>query len=82
MPGGSSNAMSNQSTFVQTVDSFYNGVVGTFFFSILLLCVLIKYRDPLTPDFLHFTTCMVEEEAHFIWVMFLWLSYKCFLDVD
>ena len=64
------------------IDKFYNGVVGTFIFSIALLCVLIKYRDALTPDLLHFTTCMVEEEAHFIWVMFLWLCYKCFLDVD
>lgn len=30
----------------------------------------------------HFTTCLHEEEAHFIWVMLLWLTYKCFLSLD
>mmetsp|Transcript_19188 Transcript_19188/g.29391 ORF Transcript_19188/g.29391 Transcript_19188/m.29391 type:complete len:361 (+) Transcript_19188:10-1092(+) len=54
----------------------------SFFMSIALFSFLIWMREELTPDFFHFVTCMVEEEGHFIWIMYLWLNYKCFLRMD
>lgn len=39
-------------------------------------------RESITPDFSHFVTCMVEDEAHFICVMLYWLHWKCFLIPD
>ena len=61
------------------VENVWNGPFVDFFWSIGLLVILIKYRDGLTPDILHFVTCVVEEEAHFIWIMMFWLVYKCSL---
>jgi hypothetical protein len=42
----------------------------------------MQVREPLTPDVLHFVTCVVEEEAHFIWIMMFWLTYKCSLTLE
>lgn len=67
---------------IKMVEAFVQGPVASFFFSIATLTTLILIRDPLTPDMFHFTTCLHEEEAHFIWVMLLWLTYKCFLSLD
>jgi hypothetical protein len=53
-----------------------------FLLSIFILCMLINYREVITPDFIHFVTCMVDEEAHFICVMGYWLFWKCFLMPD
>lgn len=44
--------------------------------------LLISFREELTPDFLHFVTCMEEEQGHFIWIMLVWLLYKNFLSLD
>lgn len=46
--------------------------------SITLLVVMINYREILTPDFIHFVTCIVEDEAHFICITVYWLVWKCF----
>ena len=43
---------------------------------------MMKYRDCLTPDFIHFVTCVVEDEANFVCIMLYWLFWKCFLTVD
>ena len=64
------------------VQYFIETFVGEFIWSIGLFCVLIKVRDPLTPDIFHFITCAVDEEVHMIWAMFLWLNYKCWLTTE
>ena len=50
--------------------------------SIVILLILINNREVITPDFSHFVTCIVEDEAHFICVMLYWLLWKCFLVPD
>ena len=77
LPGTSSGTC-----FVDQVEEIWNGPFCDFFWSIGLLVVLIGYRDSLTPDVLHFVTCVVEEEAHFIWIMIFWLTYKCSLTLS
>jgi hypothetical protein len=64
------------------LDRFFQSPAFEFLVSIGLLSLLITFREDLTPDLLHFVTCMVEEEGHFLWVMLLWLSFKCFLSLD
>lgn len=81
MPNINQSAEGSRSA-VAILDDFLEGPIFSSIFSIGLLTVLIRYREPLTPDFLHFTTCLPEEEAHFIWIMFLWLCYKCWLTLD
>lgn len=44
--------------------------------------MLITYRKQLTPDFIHFITCVVEEEADFVCIMGYWCFWKCFLVMD
>lgn len=56
--------------------------VFDFFQSVFILLVLINYREVITPDFIHFITCMVDEEAHFICIMLYWMFWKCFLMPD
>mmetsp|Transcript_15737 Transcript_15737/g.26545 ORF Transcript_15737/g.26545 Transcript_15737/m.26545 type:complete len:262 (+) Transcript_15737:575-1360(+) len=53
-----------------------------FLSSICVFSVLVVFREEVTPDLIHFLTCMVEEEAHFVWIMFLWLNFKCFLSFE
>jgi hypothetical protein len=67
---------------VGVIEDLWNGPFIDFFWSIGLLVTLIWLREPLTPDVLHFVTCMVEEEAHFLWVMGYWLCYKCSLTIS
>jgi hypothetical protein len=64
------------------IESFFTGPLFDFFYSIAILVMLIIVRDDATPDFLHFMSCVVEEEAHFIWIMFLWIIFKCSLKID
>ena len=47
--------------------------------SIGIFVILIYYREILTPDFIHFVTCIVEDEAHFICITVYWLIWKCFM---
>ena len=47
--------------------------------SIGIFVILIYYREILTPDFIHFVTCIVDDEAHFICITVYWLVWKCFL---
>jgi hypothetical protein len=67
---------------IRATEDFIQGPVFDFFFSIGFLILLILLRDPIMPDMFHFTTCLSAEEAHFIWVMFLWLCHKCFLTLE
>ena len=53
-----------------------------FAWSACVLSGLIYARKEVTPDLMHFITCMVDEEADFMWIMFLWLTRKCFLTMD
>jgi hypothetical protein len=53
--------------------------VFDFFESIAILVIMIYYREIITPDFIHFITCIVDEEAHFICVTIYWMVWKCFL---
>lgn len=57
--------------------------LGRFFWSIALLCLLLWLRKELTPALLSFMTAFdsdgEEEECHFLFVMFLWLTARCFL---
>jgi len=76
------NQQQSVNPILQKLDDFVNGPVFEFLFSIGLFVLLMKIREPLMPDFFHFTTCLAEDEAHFCWVMLLWLSYKCMLTLD
>ena len=78
MPG----MVMDQSCLVDSIEKVWNGPFCDFFYSIGILSLLIQVREPLTPDFLHFITCVVEEEAHFLWIMMFWLMYKCSLELD
>ena len=40
---------------------------------------LIRWREELTPDFVHFVTCVTEEEGHHLAMFFYWATYKCYL---
>jgi hypothetical protein len=77
LPGTSSGTC-----LVDRLEHIWDGPFVDFFWSIGLLVILIKVRDSLTPDILHFITCVVEEEAHFIWIMMFWLFYKCSLTLS
>jgi len=44
-----------------------------------LLTWLIYSRKVIVPEVMHFITCFVDEEADFLWIMFLWLTRKCYL---
>ena len=67
---------------LRIIDNLMTGPLSQTFQSIGLLLFLITYRDSMTPDLFHFTTCLQEEEAHFLWVMFLWMCHKCFLSLE
>lgn len=41
--------------------------------------ILLYYREILTPDFIHFVSSIVDDEAHFICITVYWLTWKCFL---
>lgn len=44
--------------------------------------MLIKIRKEATPDFFSFMANLDYEEANFIWIMFLWIIFKCSLRLD
>jgi hypothetical protein len=50
-----------------------------FLLSTGVLIWLIYSRKDIVPDVMHFITCFVDEEADFLWIMFLWLTRKCYL---
>lgn len=50
-------------------------------FSIAVLFYLLRVKEDLTPDFLHFVFSLGEDATHKIWIFSLWLAYKCFLNV-
>lgn len=82
LPGlGASKGDQNDSIF-QKLQTFYNGPFFDFFYSIGVLLLLIRVRKDATPDFLAMATNMDFEEANFVWIMFLWLTYKCSLKID
>jgi len=80
LPGVASQSKGPESP--DKIEEVWNSAACDFVFSIVLFCFFIAYREELTPEFFHFVTCMVEEEGHFIWIMFLWLTYKCYLTMD
>lgn len=47
--------------------------------STILLAGMLTYRDGLTPDLLHFVTCLGEDTVHLLWVLALWACFKNFL---
>lgn len=46
--------------------------------SVGLLAYLMYFKEAMTPDFLHFVVCLGEEATHSLWIISLWLIYKCF----
>ena len=48
----------------------------------LLLTFLMLYRSWLTPEFLHLVSAVEDDEAHCVFIMLLWLCYRCFLEPD
>ena len=50
--------------------------------SVALLTVLLWFRDPITPEFSHFVTAIVDEEAHCVFIIILWLLFRNFLEPD
>jgi hypothetical protein len=50
-------------------------------FSIAILVYLIRVKEDLTPDFLHFIFSLGEDATHKIWIFSVWFTYKCFLSV-
>ena len=56
--------------------------MNKFITSIVILLVLVYSREAVTPDFIHFIMSVVDDEAHYICVMYYWLFWKCFLLED
>lgn len=50
--------------------------------NIFVLWFLLVFRDALTPEFIHFITCQVDDEAHCFYIMFMWLFSKGWLEPD
>lgn len=40
---------------------------------------LMWLKEYVTPDFFHFVMCLGEDATHSIWIIFLWLTFKCYL---
>jgi hypothetical protein len=53
------------------------GIIG-----VGLMIYLVKMKEEVTPDFLHFVVCLGDDACHTIWIMVLWLASKCFYQVD
>jgi hypothetical protein len=47
--------------------------------SVVILRVLLAYRDALTPDLFHFVTCLEADQVHVVWTFVLWATFKNFL---
>lgn len=54
------------------------GPLSSMVVSILSLTCFFYFREGLTPDLLHFVSCMEEDQVHFIWVFVLWALSKNF----
>lgn len=78
LPGAESKLLVKKSGVVEMLINFKETPLYQFLKSITFMCVLIKFRDPLTPNIFHFLTCMVDEEVHFLYIMLLWSIFKCF----
>jgi len=46
--------------------------------SIGIMMYLMWLKEYVTPDFFHFVICLGEDAAHSIWIIFLWLTFKCY----
>lgn len=46
--------------------------------SVGFLVYLMMMKEDITPDFFHFLMCLHEDYCHYIWIAFLWFSYKCY----
>ena len=69
-------------TVIDRLDDFCYGPFFNFFASIVLLCILIQNRDAATPDIMHIITNLETDEVHYMWIMLLWLTFKCYLVPD
>lgn len=47
--------------------------------SVAVMAFLMIYKEDYTPDFFHFIVNLGEDSCHYIWVCFLWFTYKAFL---
>lgn len=57
------------------------GIVIEAAFGIAILAYLLRIKEDLTPDFLHFVFSLGEDATHKIWIFSIWFAYKCFLSV-
>lgn len=64
------------------IKEFTESPIAESIFSVALICILVVYREETTPEFLHFVTCVVDEEVHFCFVMLVWLFWRCFLEPE
>lgn len=78
LPGSESRLTAKKPGILGNLLSFRETQVYQFLKSIVFMCILIKVRDPLTPNIFHFLTCLVDEEVHFLFIMLLWSIFKCF----
>jgi hypothetical protein len=46
--------------------------------SVGVMMYLMWLKEYVTPDFFHFVMCLGEDAAHSIWIIFLWLTFKCY----
>ena len=46
--------------------------------SVGVMMYLMWLKEYVTPDFFHFFMCLGEDAAHSIWIIFLWLTFKCY----
>ena len=46
--------------------------------SVGVMMYLMWLKEYVTPDFFHFVICLGEDAAHSIWIIFLWLTFKCY----
>lgn len=82
LPGLSTQNIDANNTLFDKIEKIVTGPFVDFFWSIAVLTVMIKIRKDATPDFFGFMANLEAEEANFIWIMFLWIVFKCSLRLD
>ena len=73
---------SQSSGLSKVIDDFFSSQWFDSFESIAVLFILMTYREYIMPDFVHFISCVVDDEAHFLFVTALWLFFRNFLEAD
>lgn len=72
--------VSQTSTFqknqIKLKTTHYVPSLWTSLLSVAFMTYLLTRRHQLTPDLLHFTTCLQEDLQHMLWLFVLWVCFR------